>query len=543
MDTLHLRISGMTCDHCAEKARRAIESLPGLRAEVSFDAGTAIIESGDSVDEIAVLQRIEEAGYTARRTDHDGLPARGEEPLHIAIIGSGSAAFAAAIKSVEMGARVTLIEAAELIGGTCVNVGCVPSKILIRAAERVHQAAHPPIEGIEAVRPAIDRRRLLARQQERVDALRQAKYENILQQNPQIQLLRGFARFQDSFTLKVRDGNGTETLLQPDRILVASGATPFIPPIAGLADTPYWTSTEALQSDTVPEHLIVIGGSVIALELAQAFLHLGSRVTLLSRGKLLSREDHLLGERLQPILEEEGMRVHLHCQPQRIEHDGQRFQVQVSDQMLHSDALLVATGRRPNTAALNLAAAGVETDRHGAIKIDGHMRTSAPAIYAAGDCSSQPQLVYVAAAAGNRAAINMCGGDSELDLEVLPRVVFTSPQVASVGLSEQQANLRGIANHSRVLELDQVPRALANFDTRGLIKLVAEKDTDRLLGCHIIAEGAGEMIQSAALAIHHRMTVTELAERLYPYLSMVEGLKLCAQTFSKDVSQLSCCAG
>jgi mercuric reductase len=210
---------------------------------------------------------------------------------------------------------------------------------------------------------------------------------------------------------------------------------------------------------------------------------------------------------------------------------------------LRADKLLVATGRSPNTRGMNLDEAGVKCDERGAILVDQRMRTSAQDIYAAGDCADQPQFVYVAAAAGTRAAINMTGGEAKLDLDTLPTVVFTDPQVATVGYSEAEAHHNGIETDSRTLSLDNVPRALVNFDTRGFIKLVVEAGSGRLLGVQAVTPEAGEIIQSAAIAIRARMTVRDLADQLFPYLTMVEGLKLCAQTFTKDVKQLSCCAG
>jgi len=543
MTTLHVRISGMTCDHCAVKARKAIESQSDIKADVCFDDGLATIESSCYLDEAAVLDRIHNAGYTARTVDQNGKPLNTESQLHIAIIGSGSAAFAAATKSVEEGARVTIIEAGEVIGGTCVNVGCVPSKIMIRAASIVHDQSQHNFKGITLNTPDIDRKQMLAQQQDRVKELRYAKYEKILEKNSNITLVHGFAKFKNEFSLLITDQDGNETLLEADRILIASGASPLIPDIPGLDQTPWWTSTEALQTDILPEHLVVLGGSVIALEMAQAFHHLGCKVTLITRSSLLSKEDHQLGEEVKSIFEDEGIEIISHVVPDSVTHDGDKFTLSVNNKLLHADALLLATGRRANTANLNLENAGIDTDKTGSIKIDGHMRTSASTVYAAGDCTSQPQFVYVAAAAGTRAAVNMSGGNSELDLSVLPRVVFTSPQIASVGLSEQQAHLHGLDIDSRTLTLDNIPRALANFDTRGFIKLVTDKNSGHILGCHVISENAGEIIQSAALAMRNQMTVEDLANQLFPYLTMVEGLKLCAQTFFKDVSQLSCCAG
>ena len=466
-----------------------------------------------------------------------------ETPLHIAIIGSGSAAFAAATRAVENGARVTLIEGAARIGGTCVNIGCVPSKIMIRAAELAHQQAHPPFHGLAPQTPRIDRRALLEQQQARVAELRQAKYQHVLDSHPRITLLQGWARFADARTLAVTRPDGSEQRLSADRILIATGARPAIPDIEGLAQTPYWTSTEALEVEEIPEHLVVIGASVVALELAQAWLRLGARVTLLARSTLLSREDPVLGEGLARVLRREGMNIRLHTVPRKVRHDGHFFHLSLDDGLLVADRLLVATGRQANTEDLDLARAGIQPNANGTIPVDAQLRTPVPPIYAAGDCSALPQYVYVAAAAGTRAAINMTGGEARLDLSVLPTVVFTDPQIASVGDTEDSARARGLTPESRTLTLDNVPRALANFETEGFIKLVIERDSRRLIGAQILAPGAGEIIQSAALAIRAGMTIEALAGELFPYLTMVEGLKLCAQTFERDVSQLSCCAG
>jgi len=463
--------------------------------------------------------------------------------LHIAIVGTGSGAFAAAIQAVENGAKVTMIEGGEVIGGTCVNIGCVPSKILIRGAYIAHLQGHHAIDGLPLNQPKIDRQAMVAQQQASVEMLRHAKYESILETNPDINLLRGMARFEDANTLIVTKTDGTEQHIQADRILLASGAKAAVPSIPGLKETPYWTSTEALIAETIPNHLIVLGGSVIALELAQAFRHLGSEVTVLARSTLLSREEPEIGIQLKTLFEDEGIRVLSHTTPGSVSHDSGQFIVKTQHDDISGDQLLIATGRQANSTALALEKVGVQTDPRGSIIIDDHMRTNVENIYAVGDCTDQPQFVYVAAAAGTRAARNMTGEDVLLDLSVMPAVVFTNPQVATVGLSEAQALERGIEAESRTLNLENVPRALANFDTRGFIKLVAEKESGRLLGCQVLAAEGGEIIQSATLAIRNRMTVKELADQLFPYLTMVEGLKLTAQTFNKDVSQLSCCAG
>ena len=562
-EAITLHVDGMTCGACSEHVRQALEKVPGVRsAAVSYPQRRAEItaDAGADLEMAPLVAAVSALGYRAQAADMpskpadllnktlgglNGEPKRGDaEPaLHVAVIGSGGAAMAAALKAVEQGARVTLIERGTL-GGTCVNVGCVPSKIMIRAAHIAHLRRESPFDdGIASASPAILRERLLAQQQGRVDELRHAKYEGILASTPAITVLRGDARFQDDRHLIVQLAEGGEHEVAFDRCLIATGASPAIPPIPGLQGTPYWTSTEALASDRIPERLTVIGSSVVAVELAQAFARLGSQVTLLARNTLFFREDPAIGEAVTAAFRAEGIEVLEHTQASEVAFANGAFVLTTGRGELRADRLLVATGRSPNTRALDLEAAGVTVNAQGAIVIDNGMRTSTPHIYAAGDCTDQPQFVYVAAAAGTRVAVNMTGGDVALDLTAMPAVVFTDPQVATVGYSEAEAHHAGIETDSRTLTLDNVPRALVNFDTRGFIKLVAEAGTGRLLGVQAVTPEAGELIQTAALAIRARMTVQELADQLFPYLTMVEGLKLAAQTFTKDVKQLSCCAG
>ena len=470
-------------------------------------------------------------------------PSESGQGLHVAIIGTGSGAFACAIKAAEGGARVTLIEGGDVIGGCCVNVGCVPSKILIRAAQLAQQQRSNPFGGLADHSPQLNRALLAEQQSARVEELRMAKYENILQSNPALSLERGYARFKDASTLIITAADGAERELGADRILVATGSTATIPPIPGLADTPYWTSTEALFAEALPQHLIVIGSSVVALEIAQAYRRLGSEVTVLARHTLLYREDPQLGEGLKAAFEKEGVVIRENCQASSVTHDGGSFKLDTTAGVISGDRLLVSTGRHAQTENLNLQAVGVDVDGEGAIIVNERMETSVANVYAAGDCSNMPQFVYVAAAAGSRAGTNMTGGVAELDLTAMPAVIFTDPQVATVGLTEAQAIAEGMKVITRTLDMENVPRALANFETDGFIKLVTEAETGRLIGAQILAHEGGEIIQSAVLAIANRMTVDDIAGQLFPYLTMVEGLKLCAQTFSKDVSELSCCAG
>ncbi|MBS0455983.1 MAG: mercury(II) reductase [Proteobacteria bacterium] len=558
-----MKVEGMTCESCATHVKHALKNVSGVRsAEVSWPEGTAQLAAARGTSPAALIAAVTGLGYRATLTDALSAKAPGglsekarkasgglrkpgsdsEKPLHIAVIGTGGGAMAAAITAAEMGATVTLIERGT-IGGTCVNIGCVPSKIMIRAAHVAHLRKTSPFDvGIPAAKPRIDRKLLLAQQQARVDALRVAKYEAILAGNSNIKLLRGEASFKDATSLIVKLNSGGDQTVVFDRALIATGARPAVPHLPGLQDTPFWTSTEALASDAIPRRLLVIGSSVVAVELAQAYARLGSDVTIIARGTLFSRDDPAIGEALEHAFADEGITVLPSAQTRCVAYANNLFVLETSAGTLTGDALLIATGRTPNIEALNHSEIGLRTSTGGAIAVDEHLQTSVSTIYAAGDCTDQPQFVYVAAAAGSVAAKNMLGGSVTLDLRSMPVVVFTDPQIATVGLSEAQAHRQGIQTDSRTLALENVPRALVNFDTRGFIKIVAAAGTGRILGVQCVAAEAGEMIQTAALAIHHNMTVEALAGQLFPYLTMVEGLKLAAQTFNKDVKQLSCCA-
>ncbi|MCU7960432.1 MAG: mercury(II) reductase [gamma proteobacterium symbiont of Bathyaustriella thionipta] len=509
----YLNIQGMTCQDCADHIQATLEDIAGVhRAEVSHTQAFAAIHAHSHVRYDALIQAIHALGYVA------------EKALHVAIIGSGSAAFACAIKAAENGARVSLVESAQVMGGCCVNVGCVPSKILIQAAQLAQQQRDNPFAGIKNHEPQINRVLLAQQQAARVEALRFAKYQHILESNPALSLIKGRATFQDKHSLLIEKKDGEKQRLLADRFLIATGSKAIIPAIEGLADTPYWTSTELLFTEQAPAHLIIIGSSVVAVELAQACCRLGSKVTLLARHHLLFHDDPLLGKGLTEALQNEGVKVLQQTQARQIAYENEQFTVRTNNGNIIGDRLLIASGRQPDTQALNLHAVAVKTRNNGAIRVNRRMQTSAEHIYAAGDCSDMPQLVYVAAAAGSRAGINMTGGHAELDLSVLPTVIFTDPQVARVGLTEQQAQAQNIATDSRVLGMENVPRALVNFATDGFIKLVTEAQTGRLIGAQILAHEAGELIQSAALAIRNHMTVDELAQQFFPYL--VSGRKL-----------------
>ena len=463
-------------------------------------------------------------------------------PFDLAVIGAGSAGFSAAITAAEQGARVALIGHGT-IGGSCVNVGCVPSKALIRATESLqHSRTASRFAGIQGGATLDNWRSLIEQKDELVGALRKAKYTDLLPSYNHVAYLEGKARL----TKGGIQLNGE--LLQPNKIIVATGSSAALPSIPGIDEISYLTSTEALDLKELPRSMLVIGGGYIGCELAQLFGRAGVDVTLVCRSRLLPEGEPEISEALAGFLEDEGITVRSGLAYKRIRQAEKGVILEIErqgvDEAIGAEVVLVATGRRPNTADLNLAEVDVALTGNGGISVDERLRTSNDRIYAAGDVTGRHQFVYMAAYGAKLAALNALNGNSlSYDATAMPAVTFTDPQVASVGLTEDQAVGQGVDVKTAVLPLEHLPRALAARDTRGLIKLVADRTSDRLLGAHIIAPEGCDSIQTAAVAIKQGMTTKALAEMIFPYLTTVEGLKLAAQTFDKDVTKLSCCAG
>jgi len=460
----------------------------------------------------------------------------------VAIVGAGSAGFSAAITAAELGAHVALIGHGT-IGGTCVNTGCVPSKNLIRATESLHHAkAASRFGGISAEGRVADWRAVIRHKDELVSTLRQAKYIDLLPSYNAVAYLEGRARLADGGVAV--DAN----LVQAGKVIITTGASPSLPPIPGIESVPYLTSTTALELEQLPHSLLVIGGGYIGCELGQMFARAGVKVTIVDIVPILSAGEPEISRGLAGYLRDEGLVVRESVKTKAIRKAGRGVALEISadgrDEIVEAEQVLVTTGRRPNTEGMGLREAGVELLPNGGIWVDDRMRTTKRGVYAAGDVTGRDQFVYMAAYGAKIAAENALNGDSKrYDSAAMPAVVFTDPQVASVGLTEAQARQQGLRVRISVLPLEYVPRALAARDTRGLIKLIAETSSGKLLGAHILAPEGADSIQTAALAIKCGLTVQQLAETVFPYLTTVEGLKLTAQTFAKDVAKLSCCAG
>ena len=442
-----------------------------------------------------------------------------------------------------MGARVAMAEAGTL-GGTCVNVGCVPSKTLIRAAEANHRRTHHPFEGIAATSGQPDWPVVREHKDVLVNGMRETKYRDVLRSYDAVTLFEQQATVTSGASITLADGRQVTAA----KLVITTGASPWAAPIPGLAEVKYLDSTSAMELETLPSSLIVIGASAVGLELAQMFSRLGVQVTVLEAlPRVVPAEDPAIGQALAEYLAAEGMEIHVGVAIDRVRRNG-AYTIDFSHEnrasTVTADQLLVATGRRANSKGFGLDEVGVTLGKKGEIVVNEYLQTSNPEIYAAGDVTGEPMFVYVAASGGTTAAENaLTGNRRAFDLTALPKVTFTDPQVASVGFTEDEIRTHGGMPVVSELPLEHVPRALAARDTRGFVKLVADSHTRKIVGAHILASDAGEMITELALAVQLGLTIEDLTSVFHPYLTLSEGVKLAAQTFDKDVAMLSCCAG
>ena len=460
----------------------------------------------------------------------------------LVILGSGSAAFAAAIKAADRGAKAAMIERSTL-GGTCVNVGCVPSKNLLRAGELRYYDSHREFPGIRPGRTTLEFSRIIEQKNQIVRGLRKEKYSDVLRSLPSTKLFRGNARFVSRTRVKV-DG----IIVDGRKFIVATGSSPRIPSVSGIESVNYLTNVEALSLKNRPVSMVVLGGRALGLEFAQMYSHMGTKVTLLQRSdRIIPEAEPEISEALRESLNDEGVEIRTGVQIKRV------YQTQAEKVIVatvrgrefeaRGDELLLATGRDPNTNQLGLETVPVRLRKDGAVKVDREMRTTAPHVWAAGDVIGEPMLETIAAKEGATAAENaLSGTHRKIDFLPVPRAVFTSPQVASVGLTEKEAHERGYNCACRTIAMSKVPKAVIIRETRGLVKMVADASTGRILGVHILADNAADIIHEAVLAVKHKLTIDDIIDTVHVFPTVAESIKLAATSFRKDIDQLSCCA-
>lgn len=553
---LELAVPGMSCATCPDHVERALRSVNGVEdVQIpGWKSKIAEVTVASQVKDEDLLTAVRDVGYpgtvkSSRPFDPELAKGNGAEPIgaggndfDLIVIGGGSAGFAAAIKGVDLGARVAMIEA-NTIGGTCVNVGCLPSKTLIQVAKAWHSAEHHPFRGADTNQGDLDWSTIRSEKDALVDEMRQSKYVDVLAAYPEITFIEGYAVFQEDGSVRVGKG-----VYRANRYVITAGGQPNMIAFPGIEEAEPLNSTTVMDLEQLPRSIIILGGRAIALELGQTLARLGVEVLILQRStRLVPDHEPRIGREIKDIFEHEGIGVITGAQVERIDRDGEtrvvHASVMGSNREFRANQVLMALGRTPNTAGMGLEHLDVELDMRGAIVVDEYLQSSNPMIFASGDVTTHPELVYVAAAGGSKAANNAISETKKpLDLSVVPAVIFTEPQIATVGMTEAEAKREGYEVRVTSLDLEHVARAKAERNTKGFIRLVADEKTNRILGAHILAPSAGEVIQTATLAVKFGLTIENLTDTLFPYLTQVEGLRLAALSFDRDVALLSCCA-
>ncbi|GBD07408.1 Mercuric reductase [bacterium HR21] len=477
-------------------------------------------------------------------------------PFDLIIIGGGAAAFSAAIRADELGARTLMLNDGLPLGGTCVNVGCVPSKYLLQALKQYRhlqqRTAKPWLRGREELE--LDYAQLVDTKEELVNALRRRNYEELLGrlrmvtfraararllgQIPSAPAVASCCSVPESDFLVAAGGE----LFRSPRLLIATGARTFVPPIPGLEAVRPLTHQSALSLRTPPRSLVILGAGPMGLEFAQLFRRAGSEVTVIElQPRILPQHDSEIAQSLQQHLEAEGIRFLLGIRLERVEGTPGNVRVIAGGEILaEAEQILVATGIRANTDGLGLETVGVLTDERGFIRTDARQETSVAGIYAAGDVTGRMPLETVAARQGWNAAHNALTGDSRsLRYELVPHAVFTDPEVAAIGMTEDDGRAQGSYSCVR-LSLENVPRALTQQDTRGFVKLVVDS-SGKLCGAHALAAHASELIHIPLLAMAAGMRVEELVELVYVFPTYSEAWKIAAQSRIRPLERMSCC--
>jgi len=460
------------------------------------------------------------------------------------ILGGGAAAFSAAIRADRNGAKAVMIDGGT-IGGTCVNVGCVPSKRLLAVGDQFFRVARRPFQGLNLEDGwSADFRAVIRAKDRIVASLRKGKYADVLASLKGVDYVRGQAAF-----MSPREVKAGGQRYEGKKFVIATGSSATVPLIPGIEGVGYLTNVEALSLQERPDSMIVLGGRALGLEFAQMYQNMGTPVTVLQRSaRIVPEEEPEVSEYLRRYLEEDGVRIHTGVEILSVAQTKERKVVTAKigerKRKFEADALLLGTGRTPNTDTLNLPAAGVRVKADSGVKVDAQMRTTAPHIFAGGDVKGKPMLETTAAKEGYIAAENaLANRGFKMDYRAVPHAVFTNPAVASVGFTDAQANATArVRCACNTVLLKQVPKPVIVEDTRGLVKIVAEAESHRILGVHILASLAPEMIHEGVLAVKHGLTLEDIIDTVHVFPTHSEAIKLAALSFFEDVDKLSCCA-
>ncbi|MWG35288.1 mercury(II) reductase [Halomarina oriensis] len=471
----------------------------------------------------------------------------------LVILGGGAAAFAAITEAERRNLSTAMVNTGLPLGGTCVNVGCVPSKHLLEVGKTAFEPPRNPFDAVayDDDQPRTDWSAAINEKDSIVGSLREQNYVNVADHFG-TDIYEGYGRLVDDTAIEVIGGEDAGTTITGEKVLIATGSSPHIEPIDGIESMDYETSETILERRDCPESVVMIGGGYVALEWGQILYHMGADVTLLQRSShVLSGMEGQLGRELQRCFEADGIEVVTDATVDRVrEENGDASSGTVSvdvtvgeeSRTYTASDLFVSTGVRPNTDDTGLVEIGIETDDSGAVVVDETFQTANPDVYAAGDCIGEPMLETVAAKEGNHAVTNAFGDEgATIDYHAVPKVVFTSPEVAAVGTTELEYMDEHGTCTCRTVKMEDVPKAKAVEDTRGLVQVVKHHETDEIVGVHMIGPRAADMIPQATLAVKFGLTIDDIIDTIHPFPTFSEAFKHACQAFRRDTSKMSCC--
>ena len=451
----------------------------------------------------------------------------------LVVIGGGPAGYVAAIRAAQRGLSAAVVESEERLGGTCLRVGCIPSKALLESSHKFEETRHGLAQhGIHASGVELDLAAMMKRKADVVSTL--AKGVEALLKKNKIARYRGVGQLAGAGRVAVETASGEVTELAAERILLAVGSTSVVLPGIAYDGDRVGTSTEALSYDAVPRHLVVIGGGYIGLELGSVWRRLGSQVTVLEYAdRILMGIDAEIAAQALEMFRKDGLDIRLGQKVVSAKAVDAGCVVEVEgSEPIHCDRVLAATGRRPATDGIGLETVGIEVDRRGFIPVDEQFRTSAPGIWAIGDCVPGPMLAHKAEEDGVAAVDGMTGGWCHVDYDLVPAVVFTHPEIAAVGKTQEQLEEAGVAFRKGVFPFRANGRARTIAETAGMVKVLADATTDRVLGVHIIGPDAGDLVAEAAAAMAFGATAEDIARVCHAHPTLPEALKEAALAVS-----------
>ncbi|MGM5631229.1 dihydrolipoyl dehydrogenase [Apibacter raozihei] len=448
----------------------------------------------------------------------------------VTIIGSGPGGYVAAIRCAQLGFKTALIEKYSTLGGTCLNVGCIPSKALLDSSEHFHNALHNFENfGIQIDTPKVDLGRMIQRKNEVVEQT--TKGINFLMDKNKISVFQGVGTFISATRLAVKKEDGSSEELESKYFIIATGSKPVNLPFAPVDKERIITSTEALNLKEIPKHLLVIGGGVIGLELGSVYKRLGAEVTVIEfLDRLIPTMDGALSKELQKVLKKQGMKFSLSTKVTDVVREGEKVSVQAVDKngkevTFEGDYCLVAVGRKPYTEGLGLDNVGVEMDERGRVKVNSHLQTNIPNIYAIGDVVQGAMLAHKAEEEGVLVAEQLAGQKPHIDYNLIPGVVYTWPEVAGVGKTEEQLVEEGRKYKTGQFPMRALGRARASGDIDGFVKILADEATDEVLGMHIIAARAADLIADAVTLLEYRASAEDITRMSHAHPTYAEAIK------------------